>query len=394
MKTLDAIREAVACRPGELSRARQSGAKVVGYFCCYLPEEVLHALGLIPIRLGWGGDASLVELGTRLISNQNCVFTRQCMGVFMDGKDPYVANSDMVAVAATCFQMYRLVELVSYYCNKETLVLGVPRNFYLPEGHKYFHGEMQEFNRRLESFAGKSLDQAKLQESVALFNDIRRSVADLYRYQAQESPPLTLRDVLEVIQAGFYLDRERYLVYLKELLAEVKKCDEVQVPDVRARLLLSGSIIAPGDTKLLDLVGEMGGRVVADDLCSGLRFRNWLNVKEPTLVGIADAYLDRIPCASLPSTQPIDSDRRFENMLQLIDEYQVEGVLYHSLRFCDPFTFKANATKRFIQQKAGIPFLEIHTEYSPSDTEGIRTRLESFLDIIYLKREEKGGAAC
>ncbi|HEX3048605.1 MAG TPA: 2-hydroxyacyl-CoA dehydratase family protein, partial [Bacillota bacterium] len=57
------------------------------------------------------------------------------------------------------------------------------------------------------------------------------------------------------------------------------------------------------------------------------------------------------------------------------------GVIYHTLRYCDPFSFKAGETKEVINQ-AGIPLLEIHTEYAGSDYEAIRTRVEAFVEMI------------
>jgi hypothetical protein len=54
------------------------------------------------------------------------------------------------------------------------------------------------------------------------------------------------------------------------------------------------------------------------------------------------------------------------------------------LRYCDAFTFKAPETKRvFLDQ--GTSFLEIHTEYSGSDYEAIRTRIEAFIELVKAK---------
>lgn len=382
MKIVERIREALRERPEELSQARQEGAQVVGYFGTYIPEEIIDAMGLIPIRLGRGGDEALVELGARYISDKNCVFVRHSVGLFAEGKDPFVANSDIVAVPSACLQIFRLSEVVRYYCQRKTVALSVPRNYYLPEARVYFREEMKEFVRQMERLSGKSLVEERLRQSIKLYADIRRSLEEVYHYQALEYPPISWREVFEVTHAGFYLDRRQYLSYLHELLAEVRAKGREEPPDLRPRLLLFGSHIAPGDTKIIGLIEECGGRIVADDLSTGLRFHRALEVKEPSIPGIADAYLERIPCAALPCTQSLESDRRFANLMTLIQDFQVEGAIYHTLRFCDSHSFKANITKRFLQEKLQMPFLELHTEYSPSDIEAIRTRLESFMDIL------------
>ena len=119
---------------------------------------------------------------------------------------------------------------------------------------------------------------------------------------------------------------------------------------------------------------------MADDLCSGLRPLTHVNVKDYSIGGIGDAYMDRIPCGSLPYLRSLDTDRRLANLSDLIETYKVEGIIYHTLRYCDPFTFKAVETKKYFQDK--VAFLEIHTEYAPADVEALRTRVEAFLELI------------
>src|SRR3990167_3580524 len=200
MRSLEAIREALDRRPGELAQARAQGQVVAGYFCCYMPEEILLALGLLPVRLGRGGDEELLDLGARYVSTKTCTFIRESIGLFANGKDPFAANCDVVAVAGTCIQMYRLSEVVKHYFHPKTIALGVPRNYHLPEGRAYFKAELQDFIRRLENISGKELDAARLQECVELCRDIRECQQEIYRLQAGEASSITWQEALEVIQ--------------------------------------------------------------------------------------------------------------------------------------------------------------------------------------------------
>ena len=96
---------------------------------------------------------------------------------------------------------------------------------------------------------------------------------------------------------------------------------------------------------------------MGDDLWSGLNFFLNLNIKEATPFGVADAYLDRVPHASLPYLD-LKSDGRLANLKHQIEEFNADGVIYHTLRYCDAFTFKAGETKDVLGK---VPFLEIHT---------------------------------
>lgn len=383
LETLEKINQAVKDRPQELVEAREKGAKVVGWFNYNIPEEIIHALGLIPVRLGTGGDDRLVEIGGRYVSTKNCVFTRELVGLFAENQDPYILNSDIVAADATCLQTYRAAEVIKYYFKTNIILLGVPRNFYLPEGQEYFEKELEFFTHKLEEFSGNKLDENKLAESVKLYNNIRKNIKELYKYQAADKPPIKWREVFDVVHAGYYLDRAKYLSLLKELLNELsEKHGKPGIVSLNgdARILVSGSIIPPKDTKLIDIIEQVGGRIVGDDLWSGLNPSLNVNIREPSIKGIAQAYINRIPHAALPFLD-LETDGRVKNLRQLIYDYKAQGVIYHTLRFCDPFSFKAGETKDLLK-KDSIPLLEIHTEYAGSDVEAIRTRAEAFVEVI------------
>lgn len=386
MSILMKIRERLAKRPEEIRQARQNGRKVVGYFCCNVPEEIIQALGLIPLRLGRGGDDRLVEMGSRYLSAQTCAFVRENAGLFAAGSDPYAKSIDYLAVAANCLQIYRLAEILEYYFKVKTLVIGVPRNFYQEEGIRYFEEVITDFVGRLEEIAGSRLEPEQLAPAVELYREIRETVLQIYRLLTVPHPVVTWREVYELVNAGFFLDRVEYLSLLKEFLSEAKERTAGSAPEPKPRFLLSGSLIPTGDEKLLNIITEVGGAVVVDDLCTGLRPFLGLKISDSSPAGIARAYLDRVPCATLPQVV-LDGDRRLRNLTDLIRTYHPDGVIYHTLRYCDPFTFKANETKQFLG--SNIPFLEIHTEYATSDTEGIRTRVGAFVELIKSLKERE-----
>jgi benzoyl-CoA reductase/2-hydroxyglutaryl-CoA dehydratase subunit BcrC/BadD/HgdB len=388
LKSVDLILTRLAERPAELAAARAAGAKVVGFQGYSLPEELIHALGLIPLRIGLGGSDRLVELGGRYISTKNCVYVRETVGLFADDTDPYITNSDIFAFDATCLQTFRTAEVVQYYFKKNVLIIGVPRNFYLEEAETYFTAELSHFVSRLEEFAGTKLSFEKLAESIALYDQIRDEIVAIYEYQATALPLISWEQVFDVIQAGYVLDRREYLGLLQALhdeLAAGQGAPVIAGADDEARIFISGSVIPPGDKKLISIIDQLGGRIVGDDLWSGLIPYVEVDIKEPTIAAIAWAYLHRTPHGALPYLD-LATDGRIARLKSLIGKFKANGVIYHTLRYCDPYTFKAKETKDILEN-IGIPLLELHTEYAGSDVEAIRTRVEAFIEMIKLKTE-------
>lgn len=387
IETLGEFEAALRRRPEEIIEARQNGTKVIGYFCCNTPVEIIHSLGLIPIRLGWGGDDALADDGIPYITAIQCPYVRQTIGVFKENKNPYAVNSDIIAISAVCLQEYRMAEILRYYFGKTTLTLSIPKNFYLPEGREYFIKEINWFAGELEKIAGTKLDDEKLRKSIDLYGEIRKNISEIYNLLALDNSPITWSQILKVIQTGFYLYPEKYLTLLQKLNNELKtKPDSDRVkPKKEVRVLLSGSIIAPGNTKIIEVLEGLGIKIVADDICTGQRTFAGLKINEPTLAGISNAYLDKIPCAA--QLYPFrETDKRLENIFHLIDAHRADGVIYHTIRFCDPMTFRVEENKNLLSEK-GIPFLQLHTDYGVSDIGQLQTRAGALLEMI--KRQKK-----
>ena len=387
IQTLEIIRKRLEERPEELRQARKNGHKVVGWTGYNVPEEIVHALGFIPVRIALGGDDRLVEVGARYASSKTCVFIREIVGAFSENKDPYIQQTDILAFDATCLQNYRAAEVIEYFFKKDVVVLAVPRNFAEDDAKTYFVHEANEFTRLLEERAGRLLDNATLGESVALYNDIRKTLKSIYTFQAARDNVISWEEVYDLIQAGDLLDKKEYLSLLQQTLAELTELQHNPVieADCDSRIFISGSLIPRGDRKLISIINLAGGRIVGDDLWSGILPHLDLDIKEISPAGVALGYLNRTPHAALPYLD-LESDRRLKKLHELLSQSRAHGVIYHTLRYCDPFTFKAKETKNVLA-KSGIPLLEIHTEYAGSDYEAMKTRVEAFIEMIRIKSE-------
>lgn len=388
-EALRAIKEAIHRRPGEIEKAKALGRKVAGTYCCYTPLEIIHALGIIPVRLGWGGDDRLAEDGIPYITNIQCPFVRQNIGVFKEGKNPYAVNTDVIVVSAVCLQEYRMTEVIKYYFNKETITISVPKNFYLPEGKEFYTKELEAFIVKLEQMTGNKLDEKELAKSIELYADIRKKVADLYALLARENSSIKWRDVHSVVQAGFYLDPEKYLLLIEALYKEQELIESQRNESKKneVRVLISGSILAPGDTKLIDVLEQYGATIVADDTCYGQRTFADLIIEEPTLRGITEGYLNKVPCAA--QLYPYrNTDKRLLNLFQLIEQYKADAIIYHTIRFCDPYTFRYEENKKIFDER-GIPFLQLHTDYGAADIGQLTTRVGALVEMIRRKKNLK-----
>ena len=63
---------------------KASGNPVVGYFCHYVPREIILAAGALPLRLRGAGSTDS-SLGDAYLSSRLCTYVRHVMSIALDG---------------------------------------------------------------------------------------------------------------------------------------------------------------------------------------------------------------------------------------------------------------------------------------------------------------------
>ncbi len=376
---LEKIDDLLGKRVDELKEAKSSGKKIVGYFCCYIPEEIIHAHGMIPLRLSQFGDNNAASIGASYLTANACPFARSCVGIKHSGKNDYFELTDMIADAPACMQMRRVLEVFETYFNTKIILISIPRQFYSEKGQSFFANSLKVFSKKLESESGNAFDSICFNKAVELYRDIRNRQRRLYEYLKSTEPVISWAQVMKAIRAGFLLDRVKYLELLNELVSEVDSATPDKNACSNIRLLLAGGMLAPGDDKILRIIDEVNGNIVMDELCTGSR-GIYVDVKAADIAHIARGYLSNIPCGSLPYPR-LEGDPRHKHLKRIIKDYHINGVIYYTLRFCDAYSFKAAHTREIVSFY-NIKFLHINSDHSTSDVHQIRTRIEAFIESI------------
>jgi benzoyl-CoA reductase subunit C len=164
-------------------------------------------------------------------------------------------------------------------------------------------------------------------------------------------------------------------MFLPELRKHVKTMKEKK-RGVRRKLnkiLISGSVIS--DTSLMAFIEEVGGDIVADDACIGLRTLLDVIPEGEPLQSLAGYYLTRPPCASRS-----DFPSRKARFLETLSDFDIDAVIFIHQKFCDPHLSDHPFLKKILDE-AGIPHMQFELE-GDGFTGQIRTRIESFFEML------------
>ena len=85
LKTLDYFRKINSTFPKteQILEYKQQGKKVFGWLCTYVPEEVIHAAGALPIRITGYSEEVGLEDGDAYLYVNNCSFSRSCLPILL-----------------------------------------------------------------------------------------------------------------------------------------------------------------------------------------------------------------------------------------------------------------------------------------------------------------------
>lgn len=354
---------------------RADGKKAVGTICAHVPDEILRAAGILPVRMRATGCTDASE-GEIWMSAFSCSFAKSVLEHWLDG----TYDLDGIITSDGCLMPSRVYDNAKYIDEtdrKEGLFfhqIGAPR-VSTELAYKYYVDELEELIGRIEEFTGEKVTDEKIVEYIDKYNEARRLVAEVNELMKAENPVITGTERLHLTMAYGDYPIEEYIDMLKEFLADAK--DREPIKDYRARLLLIGSAL---DTpEYLDIVEEKGGLFVADTNCFGSRpFVGQCEVKDGDVLGsLSRYYLDRLVCPRMVDNRP----RLHEEIINLVKEYNCDGVFYNKMQYCECWGGESVLLDDKLKE-AGIPLITVEREQHPINAGQLATRAEAFVEMI------------
>lgn len=383
---LESLASRLEQEPERITQEKRRGKKVVGYFCPHVPEELILAAGMLPLRLAFGGELEPATAGEDFLKSYSCPYARSCLGYRKLGNNFYYNAVDAVCVAYTCDSMRRNQEYWAKYFGVPAFPLGLTQTHdrfrSKPQAIEYFKNELNLLQRRLGEFSGQDIKDGEIRKAIALCNKIREKLWSLYEYPRNKRTPIEWRDILDITHAGFLMERADFVHELEKIDQELRGKSLEEIPlDTRPRLMIGGSVIGIGDHKVLDIIKQAGGNIVADSTCTGSMFSR----KRVTVFGIigspidalAERYLYNIPCPFMT-----DLPKRLNRVTKIARDYGVHGLIYYNLKYCDTWRAEFKFIKDTLYKELSVPSLLIETDYSPTDVGTIRTKVEAFLEML------------
>ena len=382
----------------EAKTAGQTGKKVA-WITSGGPVEPLIAMDVIPVYPeNHGAMIGAAKMGVDLCekaevmgySRDLCSYARADIACAPIDGGPIggLPRPDMLVCCNNiCGTVLKWYEVQARYYNVPLFILDTPfcHTEFTDDARKYVREQISEYVQFLERVCGKKSDRERLTEVGRMAIEGQRLWQAVLDTTTHRPSPMSAFDAffhlaLIVTLRGTQVTIDYYKALLKEMKERISEGIGA-VPDEKYRLLWDNLPVWYRTRWLSEKFAAHGACLVADTYtsawCSSLKYLREDNFLDSMAEGYARIYLN------------ISVDEMAENVVQMIDKYDVDGMVMHSNRSCKPYSLGQYDIQKIIQQKRGIPTLLIEAdmvdERSFSESQ-IETRIDAFMEVLKNKK--------
>ena len=352
-------------------QAKNAERPVVGIMCEYTPREIIMAAGGVPVCL-CGGSAEMIPAAEERLPANLCPLIKSTFGYGMNKTNPFLEMADLLVAETTCDGKKKMYELLAE--EREMHVLELPQKPDEESAFEHWLAEIRKLKGATEERFGAEITDEKLRESIAAMNEeraLRRGLAELMK---ADRPPLTGRELLDLksLISCIPEDIEQYRKAVETLPGRVI----TPGAEGRVRVLMTGVPLPHGAERVMDIVEDDGGLIVCQENCTGLKpiLEDVDSAGEDPLRAIAEKYF-HLPCSVMTR-----NDRRLRVLRDLVGEYRPDCVVELVWQACITYDVESHFVKRLVEEELNLPYLRIETDYSPSDTARIATRVQALFE--------------
>jgi benzoyl-CoA reductase subunit C len=359
-------------------KVAEDGRKVVGYMPVYVPNEIIHAAGMLPIGILGGGDAMEVIHGDAYYQSYICRIPRSTveLGImknldFVDGM-LFPSICDVIRNLSGVWKLLFPEVYARYF--------DTPQNFRSDIGGEFYKNDLQELREGLEKLGGREITDDDLRNSIQVYNENRDWVRKVYQFRSDQPWKVPASEVYLLMRAGEILTPEDHTQMMKDYLAAVEN-EERRMKD-NCRVVLNGSFCEQPPLGLVKSIELAGCYVVDDDY---MMINRMITEDIPTdgdpLLNLSEAFLKH--SLDLASKFEPSEEKKGKFIVELVRERGAEGVIFSAPSFCDPALLDQPMLAHVLDD-ANIPYISFQYAENSGQMQPIREQAGTFADSIKL----------
>lgn len=356
----------------------EPGRKVIGYMPVYVPREIIHAAGMLPLGIMGGGDNLEVIHGDAYYQSYICRIPRSTIELGVTGRLDFVDGMLFPSICDVIRNLSGMWKMLfpSVYAK----YFDVPQTYEDEIGGVFYTNEMKEFLSDLEQIAGRKITDEDLRNSIEAYNRNRALVRELYDLRAEIPWQAPASEAYLVIRAGLVLPVEEHSELLEQYIAAAR--EETRPIKDNSRIVLTGMFCEQPPLNLIKSLELAGCYVVDDDF---MLVSRWLIGDVPLegdpIHNLSQAFLHH--SESTAAKYEPDLAEKGQFLVRSVKRTGAEGVIFAAPSFCDPALLDRPMLQNVLTE-AGIPFIAFKYAENSGQMQPIREQAGTFADSIKL----------
>ena len=355
-----------------------TGRKAIGHMPIYVPRELIHAAGMLPVGIVGAGERLEIIRGDAYFQSYICHIPRSTIELALSRRLDVL---DGMLFPSICDVIRNLSGMwTMLFPERYVRYVDLPQNFELQAGGVYWRRELETMREDFGRLSGRPIEDATLRHSIAVYNENRSTIRELYGARSRQPWVYPTSEVYVLLRAGNLLPPEDHTLLLREYLRLAPLETDRRDLD-QSRVVLVGMFCEQPPLGLLLTLERAGCWIVDDDLLLGLRWiMGEISCTGDPLQALVEAFL----------TQSVETAARYlpegehgRALVESVRSNRAEGVIFCAPSFCDPALLEQPMLVAALDRK-GIP----HTQFKYSEDTGqfavIREQAGTFSDSIRL----------
>jgi benzoyl-CoA reductase subunit C len=356
----------------------ETGRKAIGHMPIYVPRELIHAAGMLPVGIVGAGERLEIIRGDAYFQSYICHIPRSTIELALSRRLDVL---DGMLFPSICDVIRNLSGMwAMLFPERYVRYVDLPQNFELRTGGVYWRRELETLREDFGRLRGSPIEDAALRHSIAVYNENRSTIRELYGARSRQPWVYPTSEVYVLLRAGNLLPPEDHTMLLREYLRlaplETDRRDRDQ-----SRVVLVGMFCEQPPLGLLLTLERAGCWVVDDDLLLGLRWiMGDISREGDPLQALVEAFLTH---SAETAARYLPDGQHGGALVESVRRNRAEGVIFCAPSFCDPALLEQPMLVARLDRE-GIP----HTQFKYSEDTGqfavIREQAGTFSDSIRL----------
>jgi benzoyl-CoA reductase subunit C len=346
----------------------------LGHFPVYFPEEIAHAVGLLPVNVLGGGNRLELKHADARMGSFVCSICRSTAELGLNGS---LQGLTGFVTHPICDAAKHLAGIwARNFPEQLSQILYLPQNVNTPGAVRYIAAEFQRLRSELEKRTGRTVDEETLRHSIRVYNQNRKLLRELYALRRDEPWKLNCTESYLLTRARSRMPCEEHNVLLERAL-DAARHRSLAAQD-KPRVVFVGGFCEQPPIEMLEVI-DSNCYVVDDDLLIGLR---WITENVPEtgdpIWALAESFVER------SAASPVQHDERKTKegyLMEMIRSSRADAAILTAAKFCEPGLDEQIAWAKHLDQ-TDIQYLVLEFEEKMTSFEQMAMQLETFAESL------------